>query len=95
VAEHGSVVVENHLNMLRPTRPSHVPPDVLAAFINSAAADAAFRCVSGSVAVSAYELEALPLPPAESLGELTRLVRRGGGKPEIEAVCARLYEGGR
>jgi adenine-specific DNA-methyltransferase len=95
VAEHGSVVVENHLNMLRPTRPSQVPPDVLAAFINSAAADAAFRCVSGSVAVSAYELEALPLPPAESLGELTRLVRRGGGKPEIEAVCARLYEGGR
>lgn len=93
VAKHGGVVVENHLNMVRPI--TDAPPvlaDVLAAFLNSAAADRAFRCVSGSVAVSAYELEALPLPSPEELDELRRLVDRGAGRDRIEAACARLYD---
>ena len=94
VAKHGAVVIENHLNMVRPTRvrPS-VGAEVLAAFLNSAAADRAFRCVSGSVAVSAYELEALPLPAPDALDALRRLVRAGVGRPRIEAECARLYDG--
>lgn len=88
----GSVVVENHLNMLRSIveRPT-ISPDVLAAFLNSGAADRAFRCVSGSVAVSAYELEALPLPAPEELDGLTALVTRGAARPEIEAACDALY----
>lgn len=93
LAEHGgSVVVENHLNMLRPTvdQPPVAPP-VLTAFLNSAAADRAFRCVSGSVAVSAYELEALPLPAPEQLEELARLVRHGASRAKVEAACAKLY----
>ena len=91
--QHGAVVIENHLNMLRPTnaRPS-VSADVLAAFLNSAAADRAFRCVSGSVAVSAYELEALPLPSPEALGELSRLVGRAASRSRLEAACERLYD---
>lgn len=93
LAAHGAVVVENHLNMLKPivSRPP-VSPAVLAAFLNSAAADRAFRCGSGSVAVSAYELEALPLPEPAALKELARLVRRRAGRAEIEAACARLYD---
>lgn len=91
---HGAVVIENHLNMLRPVqdRPP-VPSDVLAAFLNSAAADRAFRCVSGSVAVSAYELESLPLPAAADLDGLARLVGRRASRDRIEAECARLYDG--
>jgi adenine-specific DNA-methyltransferase len=91
--EHGAVVIENHLNMVRPIdkRPI-VSPDVVAAFLNSAAADRAFRCVSGSVAVSAYEIEALPLPHSEHLGELGRLVRRCARRDRIETACERLYE---
>ncbi len=93
LARHGAVVVENHLNMLRPIAgPPPVSADVLAAFLNSGAADRAFRCVSGSVAVSAYELEALPLPPPEALAELRRLVRAGATRPRIEAAAARLYD---
>jgi adenine-specific DNA-methyltransferase len=92
--EHGAVVVENHLNMLRPIdgRP-RVAPAVLAAFLNSVAADRAFRCVSGSVAVSAYELEALPLPDPGGLDSLATLLRIRADRDRIEAACARLYAG--
>ena len=90
---HRAVVIENHLNMLRPiVEEPAVSPEVLAAFLNSAAADRAFRCVSGSVAVSAYELEALPLPSPDDMDELRRLVRCFAPRHEIEAACARLYE---
>jgi adenine-specific DNA-methyltransferase len=63
LAKHGAVTVENHLNMLVPTTSKPlVSPNLLSLFLNSVAADRAFRCISGSVAVSAYELESLPLP---------------------------------
>jgi adenine-specific DNA-methyltransferase len=92
VARHGAVIVENHLNMIRAvgTNPpvSHV---VLAAFLNSAAADRAFRCVSGSVAVSAYELESLPLPPPGDLETLSRLVVSRATRAAMDAACDRLY----
>ncbi len=92
VFRHGAVVIENHLNMVRPT--SKKPPisaEVLAAFLNSEAADQAFRCVSGSVAVSAYELEGLPLPAADNMEPVARLVRAGAPRSRIEGACARLY----
>lgn len=93
--EHGAVVIENHLNMLRPiVGEPPVSPEVLAAFLNSGAADRAFRCVSGSVAVSAYELEALPMPSPDDMDELHRLVHCGAARDQIEAACSRLYEGG-
>lgn len=95
LAEHGAAVVENHLNMVR--RTVGVPPvaqKTLAAFLNSSAADRAFRCVSGSVAVSAYELESLPLPAPDELTRLNDLVASGAPAAVIEAECARLYEHG-
>lgn len=92
VAQHGAVVVENHLNMLRRREATpRVPPDVLAAFLNSAAADMAFRCVGGSVAVSAYELEALPLPAPADLAALAEAVRNRSDRTIIETTCAELY----
>ncbi|WP_235662112.1 hypothetical protein [Pseudomonas savastanoi] len=93
---HGGVVIENHINMIRPiSEVPEVSAEVLAAFINSGAADRAFRCVSGSVAVSAYELESLPLPAPDDLGELTRLVNAGADRYAIEAACTKLFEGDR
>ena len=90
----GSVVVENHLNMVLPiVDQPKVAPAVVAAFLNSAGADRAFRCVSGSVAVSAYEMESLPLPAPEELTTLARLVSRGADRQKLEAECARLYDG--
>jgi adenine-specific DNA-methyltransferase len=89
----GAAVVENHLNMVRPKlgRPALVAPEVVAAFLNSAAADRAFRCVSGSVAVSAFELESLPLPAPSELRDLAALVASNAPREDIEAECDRLY----
>jgi adenine-specific DNA-methyltransferase len=92
ILKHGAVAIENHLNMVRQiNKHRRVSATVLAAFLNSAAADQAFRCVSGSVAVSAYELEALPLPAPSNLGTLIDLVASGASRDQIERECARLY----
>ncbi len=93
VASHGSgVVVENHLNMIRnrsgqPT----VPPAVIAAVLNSRAADAAFRCISGSVAVSAFELEELPLPSPATMRKIVALLDRRAPTEAIEQAIAAAY----
>lgn len=91
VAEHRGVVIENHLNMIRPGRQPKVPPAVIAALLNSRALDDVFRCMNGSVAVSAFELEALPLPTARELQALAMLIRLDAGPRAIEAECDRLY----
>jgi adenine-specific DNA-methyltransferase len=92
VALHGGVVVENHLNMLRPTvEQPPVSAEVLTAFLNSDVVDQAFRCVSGSVAVSAYELEALPLPAPTTLEVLHNLIAGKASPADIERACAALY----
>ncbi len=68
LAAGGRVAVENHLNMVVPTTGTPIISfDQLARFFASDAADRAFRCLSGSVAVSASELEALPVPSASEL----------------------------
>jgi adenine-specific DNA-methyltransferase len=41
--------------------------------------------------VSAFELEAMPLPPPSALADLEVLVRRGTVRGEIEQACERLY----
>jgi adenine-specific DNA-methyltransferase len=90
--EHGAVTVENHLNMLVPSgEAQHVDTATLAAFLNSGAADRAFRCISGSVAVSAYELEAMPVPSAKAMQQLTKLLRGKHTRADIERVCDQLY----
>jgi len=94
ISEHGGVVVENHLNMLRPLNgmPS-VTPAAVAAVLNSAIADQAFRCISGSVAVSAFELEALPLPAVAQMRKIEGLVRRGAQPDTIEKRLRAFYLG--
>jgi adenine-specific DNA-methyltransferase len=92
LAERGAVVIENHLNMIRPVNGTPaVPPRVLTALLNSETVDRAFRCISGSVAVSAYELEALPLPAPEQLGPLMDSIAIGAAPAEIERACSRLF----
>lgn len=90
--KHGAVVVENHLNMIRPiARQSALPLDVLAAFLNTTTVDQAFRCVNGSVAISAFELESLPLPDPSSLDRFSQLVRAGRSRDELDRECARAF----
>jgi adenine-specific DNA-methyltransferase len=94
VDEHGSVTVENHLNMLVPIVPRPpVDTGVLAAFLNSSVADRAFRCISGSVAVSAYELQSLALPAPESMQPLERMLRKPSSRAHVDEICDAIYHG--
>jgi adenine-specific DNA-methyltransferase len=61
------------------------------AFLNTNAADRVFRCINGSVAVSAYELESMPLPSTSAMSGLARLVEARASRIEIERFCDRLY----
>jgi adenine-specific DNA-methyltransferase len=91
IAKYGAVTVENHLNMLIPTAAKPVvSPALLSAFLNSPAADRVFRCLSGSVAVSAYELESLPLPSAAAFKERAG---RCDAQAGIDGIAAALYGG--
>ena len=95
IQEHGAVVVENHLNMIKPLNGApKVAPSALAVLLNSDVVDQIFRCINGSVAVSAYELEALPLPSPEGMKEIERLVKKRANRKTLERVVERLYSNG-
>lgn len=83
----GRVVVENHVNVVRRSvLTSSLTADALARLLATGTADRVLRCLSGSVAVSAYELEALPLPDLDILAGWTRL-----GDEEFDHAVARAY----
>lgn len=88
---HNGVVIENHLNMVRPTGKPSVSPATIAAVLNSDIVDQLFRCISGSVAVSAFELEAIPLPSLAAVKKLDGMIKRGAGRTAIETELARCY----
>ena len=94
IKAHGSVVIENHLNMVRPINGApKVASGALAALLNSDIADRAFRCISGSVAVSAFELEALPLPTVTQMHTVERMLARGEDLARIETYLRSVYLG--
>ncbi len=95
IAEHGAVVIENHLNTIKPLNGApKVAPAALAVLLNSDVVDQVFRCINGSVAVSAYELEALPLPLLEDVKEIERLVSERASRATLERAVERLYSHG-
>lgn len=94
ITQYGAVIVENHLNMVRPLNGSpKVSPAAVAAVLNSHSADRAFRCISGSVAVSAFEMEALPLPSVDQMRSIERLLKAGAPAVAIENVLQAIYFG--
>lgn len=89
---HGGVVVENHVNMVRPTGVrARVPLDAVATLLNSRVVDTIFRCTNGTVAVSAYELESIPVPPPEAMQQLHALLASRAAPAAVEAFLRRSY----
>lgn len=83
----GSVVVENHVNVLRPTGEAPLLSlRLMGRLLASPHLDRVLRCLSGSVAVSAFELEALPLPDAATLRSWEGLTVK-----ELRAELDRVY----
>jgi adenine-specific DNA-methyltransferase len=95
VQAHGGVVVENHLNVIYPANGrSSISLRVTAALLNSKVVDRIFRCINGSVAVSAFELESLPLPAPEVMNELESMLERGANHAAIERFLDAAYRAG-
>lgn len=63
----GQVVVENHVNVCTWTGKGPLTPERLLAYLESDEAERLYRCATGSVAVSAFELRQLPLPDPNDL----------------------------
>jgi adenine-specific DNA-methyltransferase len=83
----GAVVVENHVNVVRPTTATPLLSlATLTAVLSTKTIDRLMRCISGSVALSAYELESLPLPGAGTLAGWNSL--RGD---DLERAVAAAY----
>jgi adenine-specific DNA-methyltransferase len=63
------VAVENHLNMILPIpdMAQSISMNTLTHLLNSETFDLIFRCINGSAAVSAYEIESLPFPKLDDL----------------------------
>lgn len=83
----GAVVVENHVNVIRPTSGTPaLTTSTLARVLATPTMDRLMRCLAGSVAVSAYELESLPLPGAEVLAAWDTMT-----SDELGAAVAAVY----
>ena len=92
IRNHGGVVVENHLNMVvRDADDAPVCVSTLAVLLNSEIVDQAFRCISGSVAVSAYEMEALPLPSPGVMEQIEAAIASGESRETIERILQDAY----
>jgi len=86
LAQLGPVVVENHVNVLRAKEGAVISRGALARLLRTRTLDRLTRCISGSVALSAYELEWLPLPGADTLASWEQL-----RDEELEQAVARAY----
>lgn len=90
------VVVENHVNIVHPiTDCPEISLEALSLILNSKIVDRIFRCLSGSVAVSATELHALPLPPVKRVKEVENLIANSNFNNdisnEVEKILAKAY----
>ena len=66
--------------------------ELLYCFLKSRVADGVFRCISGSVAVSACELESMPLPPVSELKKIEAMINKGASWESIDKAFLYLYE---
>jgi adenine-specific DNA-methyltransferase len=69
IERHGGFVAENHVVVLEQVAPGFSPAN-LARLLACTTIDRYFRCISGSINVSAYELLHLPLPNPSDFGIL-------------------------
>ncbi len=92
VLEYPGFVVENHLNMVYSnSKKPRFALRTLRTLLNSSTLDQAFRCINGSVAVSAYELNSLPLPEPAQMYSLQSAILSGAASVQIENLIAGFY----
>jgi adenine-specific DNA-methyltransferase len=83
VAQFGGYVCENHVIVLEPVDKDSLPPEKLAAILNTQPVDRVFRSISGSSNVAVSELDELLLPDPARVKQL-----KGGAAGLDDAVRA-------
>lgn len=90
-ARGAAVTIENHVNVLRPQGLlASLSVEQLARILGTRTMDQVVRTISGSVALSAYELESIPMPPADVVAQWAELAG-----DELEDAVRRAYQGGK
>jgi adenine-specific DNA-methyltransferase len=86
----GRVVVENHVNIIKPNSKTKTQPKVsqqlLTRLLATDELDRLLRCISGSVAVSSFELEALRFPDTDTLAAWEHL-----SESDLRQAVAKTY----
>lgn len=86
--------LENHLNYIHRSGNGLSKTEAfgVAAWLNSAIVDKYFRALSGNTQVNASEIRQLPMPDAELLAEIGKLVSQneGANQSEVERAIAKL-----
>ena len=93
VDRYKGVVVENHLNIIKPIKrkQASISLEALKFILNSNALDMVFRSMNGSVAVSAYELKSLPMPDIPQLQVIERMIEQNLPREKLETQLAEFY----
>jgi len=92
ISDYGGVVIENHVNIIRPiTEKTTISLETLVTLLNSDMFDMIYRLISGSVAVSAFELNCTPLPSLASIKKLERQISHNASKEIIEKSIKMMY----
>ena len=93
IRQYNGVVIENHINIIEQIEDSILDLETFNVLLNSIAIDKIFRCINGSVAVSAYELSSIPLPLPEDILSLKDFILRNNKRSLIEEYILDIYGG--
>lgn len=91
IDRHGGFYAENHINVLLPVETSATSLEGLNKLLQTDVVNSLFRCINGTVTVSATELIRLPMPTAEAMKVFTNRtnrLRRKHPRVEVEAMHA-------
>ncbi len=93
ISQYGGVVIENHINIIEQNEETVLDLVTLNILLNSIAIDRIFRCINGSVAVSAYELNSIPFPSPEKILNLKKFLIKNDKRSSIEEYILDIYGG--
>ncbi|PYE48778.1 N-6 DNA methylase [Paenibacillus barcinonensis] len=92
LSEWDGAVIENHVNMIHSVDKQLLSPEALSLILSTTIVDRIFRCISGSVAVSASELHALPLPPLKKVLSIEDFIQQHNSNQISDEDLSRCVE---
>jgi adenine-specific DNA-methyltransferase len=91
VQRHGGFYVENHVNVILPKPGALIDIEGIIKLLGSNVIDRLFRCLSGTVTISASELEKLVLPDSEGMQMFLKNSKLSDSKDDLEKLALKAY----